>query len=217
MTRELIIQIHSLMGVLIFSTGLLQIVLKKEGARHRLIGNIYLYSWLLLLISGAYLGGLIITIVGVFGFYFALTGARIGHLKNNNITLLEKLIFSIGGVSALAMLYYSVILYGQGDKSFSTIFAVFGALFLFTTVRDIFKYILGRPLEKDNYGKLDWYFQHLFRMSISFIAAVTAFTSIQNVFNHNTLNFLMPTVIGMILINLAKRNYKKKFIIKAKL
>ena len=87
MTRELILHIHSIFGIIIFTTGLLQIILKKGGLRHRIVGQIYLYSWLILLISGAYLGGFLITIIGVFGFYFALTGSRIGHLKTNKITL----------------------------------------------------------------------------------------------------------------------------------
>lgn len=110
------------------------------------------------------------------------------------------------------MLYYSVVLFLKGENSFSIIFAVFGVIFLFTTTGDIFKYILHKPLKNQIYGKFDWYFEHLTRMSISFIAAVTAFTSIQNVFGNNTLNFLMPTVIGVILINLRTRSYKKKLL-----
>jgi hypothetical protein len=102
------LHIHSILGVLVFATGLLQILLKKEGARHRITGQVYLYSWLFILISGAYLGGPIITIVGIFGFYFALTGARIGRLKNKGITLFEKAIFSLGGLVSVVMLYYSV-------------------------------------------------------------------------------------------------------------
>ena len=56
------------------------------------------------------------------------------------------------------------------------------------------------------------YFEHIIRMSISFIAAVTAFASIQNVFQNNTVNFLLPTLIGVILISLAIKSYKKKLL-----
>jgi hypothetical protein len=90
MNREFILRIHSILGVVVFVTGFLQILLRKEGSRHRNMGQIYVGSWLLLLISGAFLTGLIITIVGVFGFYFALTGSRIGHLKNKEITWFEN-------------------------------------------------------------------------------------------------------------------------------
>jgi len=212
MEREIILQVHSIIGVIIFATGFLQILLKKGGARHKIIGQVYLYSWLILLITGAYLGGALITTIGIFGFYFALTGSRIGHLKTKAMTLFEKSIFSIGGFVAISMLYYSINLYLNGQKSFATIFLVFGLIFLFTTIEDIAKYIFKKPFRKQKYGKSDWYFEHLKRMCISFIAAVTAFTSIQNVFNNNTLNFLMPTIAGVILISLATKSYKKKLL-----
>lgn len=212
MSREIILQIHSILGVVVFITGLLQLLLRKEGSRHRLIGQTYLISWLFLLLSGAFLTGLIITVVGLFGFYFALTGARIGRLKNIAITWFEKSIFLAGGLSALVMIYYSVSLYIKGEQSWPIILAVFGGLFLWATLGDIFKYILKKPLKKQIYGKSDWIFEHFTRMSISFIAAVTAFTSIQNVFQNNTLNFLLPTAVGVILIRFATKAYTAKFV-----
>lgn len=212
MSREIILQIHSILGVVVFITGLLQLLLRKEGSRHRLIGQTYLISWLFLLLSGAFLTGLIITVVGLFGFYFALTGARIGRLKNKAITWFEKSIFLAGGLSALVMIYYSVSLYIKGKQSWPIILAVFGGLFLWATLGDIFKYILKKPLKKQIYGKSDWIFEHFTRMSISFIAAVTAFTSIQNVFQNNTLNFLLPTAVGVILIRFATKAYTAKFV-----
>ncbi len=212
MDREISLHIHAILGVLVFITGCLQILLKKSGVTHRVIGQVYLYSWLFILISGAYLGGPTMTIVGLFGFYFALTGARIGRLKTKGPAKFEKIIFSIGVLISLAMLGYSVALYMKGNTSFSTVFGVFGLIFLFTTVSDIFKYILHKPLKKQIYGKQDWYFEHIIRMSISFIAAVTAFASIQNVFQNNTVNFLLPTLIGVILISLAIKSYKKKLL-----
>jgi hypothetical protein len=212
MTKEMILLFHSIIGILIFVTGFLQIVLKKGGKLHRILGQIYLYGWFLLLISGAYLGGLLITIVGVFGFYFALTGARIGNLKNKNIGLLEKMIFILGAIVSILMLYNAINLYLKGEESFAIIFGVFGGIFLFTTIKDVFKYVLNKPLEKQTYGKLDWYFEHFKRMCISFIAAVTAFVSIQDVFKNNTANFLIPTLIGTILIIIATKFYKKKLL-----
>ena len=208
----MILTVHAIIGILIFITGSLQILLKKGGKLHRVLGQIYLYSWLLLLISGAYLGGPLITIVGIFGFYFALTGARIGSMKNKNIGLLEKIIFVSGTVVATLMLYNAASLYFNGEQSFAIIFAVFGGIFLFTTAKDVFKYVLNKPLEKQIYGKLDWYFEHFKRMCISFIAAITAFVSIQDVFKNNTANFLIPTFIGTILIVIATKFYKKKLL-----
>lgn len=217
MERETILLFHSMLGVIVFTTGLLQIILKKGGATHRIVGQVYLYAWLVLLISGAYLGGLLITIIGVFGFYFALTGSRIGHLKSKEVAIFEKSVFVLGSLVAISMLYYAISLFLKGEKSYSIIFTVFGGLFLFQTAQDISKYMLDKPLKKQIYGKSDWYFEHFTRMCISFIAAVTAFTSIQNLFKNNTLNFLMPTVVGIVLINLATKSYKKKMKIEEKI
>lgn len=212
MNREIVLSVHTILGVIVFATGILQILLKKGGVKHRIIGNIYLYSWLFLLISGVFLGGLIITIVGVFGFYSAITGARIGRLKNGQVTWFEKAIFLIGGLAAISLIYYAVMLYLNDQQSWSIILAVFGGLFLKDTTGDIFKYVVNKPLKKQKYGNLDWYFEHFKRISISFIAAVTAFTSTQNIFKIDILNFLMPTVIGIILIFFVTKSYKKKLL-----
>jgi hypothetical protein len=154
----------------------------------------------------------IITIVGVFGLYFALTGARIGQLKNSPVIWFEKAIFMIGGMAVIALLYYAAVLYMSGQESWPIILAVFGGIFRMTTAGDIFKYILKKPFKKQMYGKSDWYFEHFIRMSISFVAAVAAFTSIQNVFNNKTLNFLLHTIKGTILISLSTKSYKKKLL-----
>lgn len=210
MERESILLIHTITGIIIFISGLLQILLKKGGKIHKILGNVYLYSWFVVVMSGAYLGGFLITIVGIFGFYFALTGSRIGKLKNSGITFFEKSIFIFGGLLAIVMLGYAINLFIKGSESYWIIFAVFGGIFTFVTVQDIFKYILLKPLKKQIYGQLDWYFEHFTRMFISFIAATTAFVSIQDLFGNTTLNFIMPTIIGTIMILFSTKFYKNK-------
>ena len=214
MDRELVVNIHAVSGAIVFIIGLLQIILKKGGKIHQKLGKLYLLSWVVLLITGSYIGSLIITTVGVFGFYYALTGSRIGSLKNKPIQIFDKSIMILGAGTATYMLYEAVQLYLKNNVSFAIIFAVFGLIFLTSTVQDIRKYIFNRKTKKEDLGQMDWYFEHFTRMSISFIAAVTAFTSIQNVFNDNTVNFLAPTVIGTVLIIWAKSFYKKKFNLK---
>lgn len=212
MPRELVLQVHTLFGVLVFSIGLLQLLLKKGGKRHRVAGQVYLYSWLLILITGAWLGGLLITLIGIFGFYFAATGSRLGKLKTRPVGPLDKAIILLAVLVMFAVLFYSVKLFLAGNTSFGIIFAVFGLLFLLTLQKDIRKYLGYGPPVPSKFGKMDWYFEHLNRMSISFIAAFTAFASIQNLFGNNTLNFLMPTAIGITLIAVTVRRLSKKMI-----
>jgi hypothetical protein len=212
MTREIILQIHSVTGFLVFLIGLLQFILKKGGKVHIAMGLTYLFGWLLLLLTGAYLGGPLITLIGLFGFYFALTGSRIARLKHKQFGPFEKSIVIASTLIMVAILYYGIRLLIVGDASFGIIFLVFGLLFLLTIQKDIRKYLGIGPGVSSKYGKSDWYFEHFNRMSISFIAAVTAFTSIQDVFKNNVLNFLMPTVIGVVLISIAVKRMSKKMI-----
>ncbi len=212
MKELIILNVHSISGISVFVIGLLQIVLKKGGRRHKILGQIYLYTWLILLISGISLGGPFLSTVGIFGFYFVLTGSRIARFKNKSLTIFDKTIISSAVLTAVYMLYFSLTLYLKDQTSFAIIFFVFGSIFLYTTTQDFYKYVLNKPLTKQTYGKLDWYFEHFTRMYISFIAALTAFASVQNVFNNNTLNFLLPTVIGALFINFATKNYKKKLL-----
>ena len=211
-TPEIILPIHSATGAAVFIIGLLQIVLKKGGKRHIILGQVYLFLWFLLLVTGAYLGGPMITLIGLFGFYFAITGARISKLKNKSFQLFDKIIAISSVVVMVYIMYYGVNLYLGGDTSFGTIFLVFGLIFLLTLQKDIRKYLHIGPAIPLKYGKMDWYFEHLTRMSISFIAAVTAFTSIQNVFGQNTLNFLLPTVIGTAMIVFFTKRLSKKMV-----
>jgi MFS family permease len=210
MIHDITADVHGISGFIVFGTALLQFVLKKGGRTHRLIGKIYGYTWIVLLTTGAYLGSFLITIIGIFGFYFALTGWRIGRLKNKPLQLFDKIVFYGGAGISIYMLYTSARLLLNNNLSFGIIFAVFGLLFLFSSVQDITKYIYQRPIRKQAFGRKDWYFEHFTRMSISFIAAVTAFASIHNVFQNNTLNFLLPTLIGVVAIRLYKRREMKK-------
>jgi uncharacterized membrane protein len=122
MTREIILQIHSISGFLIFAIGLLQFILKKGGKIHVALGKIYLFGWVLLLVTGAYLGGPLITLIGIFGFYFALTGSRIARFKNNPVGLFNKIIIIAGALVMVSILYYGVKLFISGDSSFGIIF-----------------------------------------------------------------------------------------------
>ncbi|MCB0707088.1 MAG: hypothetical protein KDC34_17350 [Saprospiraceae bacterium] len=210
MARDLILQMHSFTGIAVFIIGLLQLVLKKGGKRHVILGQCYIFGWFALLLTGAYLGGPLITLIGIFGFYFALTGSRIAKLKNKDLQLFDKITILVSIVVMISILYYGIKLFAKGNTSAGIVFMVFGLLFLLTLQKDLRKYVGIGPTVQTKYGKLDWYFEHLNRMSISFIAAVTAFTSIQNVFRNNTLNFLLPTAIGLILITFFVKRLSKK-------
>ena len=57
----------------------------------------------------------------------------------------------------------------------------------------------------------EWYFEHFGRMYISYIAAITAFSAIQNIFGIALVNWISPTVIGTALIVFTNQKYYQKF------
>ena len=78
-------------------------------------------------------------------------------------------------------------------------------------VQDFREYILKQKARKLTGHKMQWFFEHFGRMYVSFIAATTAFTAIQEVFPIIILNWTLPTVIGTGLIILSNKKYQNKF------
>lgn len=209
--HDQILSVHAILGGIIFIAGLLQFILKRGGKRHRILGRVYFYSWIGLLLTGAYLAELLITIIGIFGFYYVLTGTRFAMLKGQPVQLFDKVIMVAGGLFAISLLGYAAKILMSNNQSFGIISLVFGVLFGMSASQDISKYIFGKPLQKKNFGKMNWFFEHSGRMIVSYIAAISAFASIQNIFGNTTINFLAPVVLGTAYLMYTEKKYKKEF------
>jgi len=203
--------LHGIAGYVIFATGLLQYVLKKGGKRHRLIGKIYFFTWFVLVISGASIGGIMITFLGLFGLYYAVTGIRFAVVKAQPNTLMDKAITVAGFACSIAILFFAGKFYMKGNVSFATIFLVFGLLFginSFKDVRTLFFRANKHPLASH---KMYLYFEHYTRFTISFIAALTAFSAIQNITPIVAVNWMLPTVLGTVYLFYVGKKYRKQF------
>ena len=214
MSHTQVVFVHSILGALVFVIALLQLILKRSGQLHRTLGKIYLFSWIGLLLTGAYIGGLLFIIIGIFGFYYVLTGVRFAMLKGKPIQLFDKGIMITGGLFALSLLGYAAKILMGTNQNFGIIALVFGLLFSMSTSQDISKYIFNKPLSKKDFGKMDWFFNHSSRMIISYIAALSAFASIQNVFGNTTVNFLASVVLGTAYMIYTEKKYIKEFKLK---
>jgi hypothetical protein len=83
-----------------------------------------------------------------------------------------------------------------GNTSFSITFIVFDLLFGINSFKDIITLFFGvnkHPLAKH---KMYWFFEHYNRFTISFIAALTAFSAIQNPTTAAIVNSLLTNVLG---------------------
>ncbi len=203
--------LHAIAGAIVGLTGLTQIILKKGGKLHRVIGLTYFWSWLVVVITGAIIGSTLIALFGVLGFYMALTGYRFGHKRDIAIGLFDKVVVSSGMVAAIGALGWGIFLVLKHGGGFGIVALFFGAIFCWTTWQDFREFVLGKPIRKLSGHKMQWYFEHFGRMYISYIAAMTAFAVIQNLFGITLLNWTLPTLIGTGLIILSNRKYYKQF------
>ncbi len=202
--------LHSVAGIVVAVAGLLQIILPKRGARHRVVGQIYFWAWLLIVPTGAMLGSFLITLFGALGLYMAFTGYRIGVLRQATLAIFDKVVVVAGFICGLATLAWGVFLLAN-KVNFGIVGCFFGLIFSLATFQDIRLFFLGKGGGKMAGHKLHWIFLHYGRMYISYIAAMTAFTVIQEVFPWGLANWILPTVLGTALLVVSGRYFKKKF------
>lgn len=206
--------IHAVSGITVAVSGLLQIILKKGGTLHRIIGLIYFWVWIAVVVTGGMLGSLLITLFGVLGYYMALTGYRFGHRKNVQLNLFDKSVIVAGILFSAVTLGWGILLMIKGNTVFGGIASFFGSIFLLSTVGDLRAFILKQNTKKLSNHKMQWLFEHYGRMYISYIAAMTAFTVIQNPLPLMWMNWILPTFIGTALLIISNRRNYRKFGIK---
>jgi hypothetical protein len=207
---------HAIAGSIVGIAGLLQILLKKGGPRHRLIGQAYFWAWLVVVVTGSLIGSALIALLGVLGFYMALTGFRFGRSKAVEIAVFDKMAIAAALAVALGTLGWGTYLLLRGGNMFGWVALFFGVIFSLTAGQDFREFVLGRPIRKLSGHPMQWYFEHFGRMYISYIAAMTAFAVIQNLFNPALLNWILPTIIGTILLMLTNRRYFARYQIEPK-
>ncbi len=206
---SLIAAVHGITGLVIFITGILQFTLKKGNWLHRIIGRAYLYSWFVILTTGAYIGSLLIVAIVLLGFYLSITGIRAAVLKGKPFAVIDKAIIITAGLVVLFMIAAGIIQLIKHNYTYAILAGFFSLLYSRIIVRDIQFYIFNKKVFRNDYGKMNWYVNHLTRMQFSFITAVGAFAAVQNVFGNMVLNFTLPALVGVIVIRLSTRHFVK--------
>lgn len=203
--------IHAICGYAVFAIAILQFILKKSGMLHKRLGHLYLIAWFGIVVTGAIIGNVLITFLGILGLYFAYTGAVFAHVKSDVFPTYGKAIVWFGVLSAFSLLLLAVIALINANYFLVIIGFFFSAIFGYNTVIDLKEFVFGKKHRKGFGKKQNWFFEHFTRMIVSFIAAMTAFSAIQGIFGEGSiLNWLLPTIIGTTCIFLTVRYYKKK-------
>jgi len=181
--------IHISAGFLALSTGLVALLTRKGGGRHRISGRFFFYLMLTVAFSALVLSvlrfNLFLLLIAGFAFYQNVQGYRSVKNKTLKPQGIDWLATIIGLVSGIVMLW-----------TLNTVLMVFGGISLFLVFSDLRAY--NAALRGKELPKLAWLARHIGMMMGAYIATVTAFVvvNIQNV-EPSWLPWLAPTAVGV--------------------
>ena len=222
MFYKALLMIHVVAGFCSLVTFMVPVLVKKGGNIHRKVGWIYVYNMWIVVVSAAMLSTISLidghTVVAVFLGYLALITASplwygVAMLKYKkdipkSYLIKRKVVDIVIVVWAVLNIIYFIQLGGKGQSILLLIFGVLGL----TNIP-----IAMAPLKKIK-TKAHWYIDHLEGMITAGIAAYTAFfafggsTFFGSIFNGPlvAIPWVMPGIIGGIIINRYKKKHKKR-------
>jgi len=205
--------IHIAGGTAALISGLISMLTRKGGKAHTRSGKIYFWGMTCVFISAVVLSlakdNIFLFLVGFFSYYLTVRGYRILYLKNlpngQKATAIDWIITGVAALFIIGLVAWGIFLLiaGYSMGVVAIVFAFIGSLFL---RKDILQF--ARPPKE----KMHWWYGHISSMGGSYISAFTAFivTNIQ-IPQYQWVLWLLPSVIGTILITRTIRYYKARF------
>ena len=207
---KVILAVHVIAGVLCLLTGSLVFILKKGTAEHVKMGRAYYAAMSIVFVTSVYesavKNNIFLLLIGIFSYYLVYTGI----LYNRNRSSDKMNLWNYTRIIFFAVIFLAMVLYGiyaliAGATALGVILLVFGGIGAFLSKTDIMFYILKKEIKARNFSVRS----HLGRMTGSYIAAVTAF-AVNNIhFLPTVVIWLLPTVLGFILISYYDRQYSR--------
>lgn len=206
--------IHILGGSLLLLLGLVQLLLRKHGRVHRVMGRLYVWTMLVVCATAMFIsvqsmlkaittGALFLFSIGLFSLYGVMSGFVLGKYKSQRQLPIGRAMVVSGIATSALMLTIAFRFWSE----LGIICLVFGILQVLGTRLDwIYYYRLDRELKQ---GAAYWIFGHSGRMIGSYIAACTAF--LVNVVScpYPIVLWLGPTVVGVLCIVVFQRRLQK--------
>jgi len=211
---RILLIIHIAGGTTALVSGLIAMLTHKGGTAHRRAGKVYFWGMTGVFISAVILSlakdNIFLLLVGFFSYYLTARGYRILYLKKlssgQKAAAADWLITGVAALFIVALTGWGIFLlmagYSMGIVAIA--FAFIGALFV---RKDILQFV--RPPKE----KMHWWYGHISSMGGSYISASTAFvvTNIQ-LPQYQWVLWLLPSVVGTILITRTIRYYKARFV-----
>lgn len=202
--------LHVLAGMTALFTGGIASATKKGDKRHRLSGKWYFWS-----MTGVFVTAVALSIfkslaflfmIGFFSYYFVVRGYRILYLKKlgstQKATALDWFITGSAVLFGASLLVWAFLQLRSG-VSFWPVPFVFGLTSIGFALADI------RLFTKGPATKQHWITGHITSMGAGYIATWTAFVVTNVNFLPPVLVWLLPSLIGSVLIAQSRRRYTK--------
>lgn len=204
-----VLGLHVLAGFGALFAGAGALATEKGGRRHRLAGRAFVYAMAVVSATSLALYALdpgatrlFLAMVAVFSYYFVFSGYRVLSRKrpDDGPTAVDWAGVGLLGIASVGLLGMGTAL-ALGGTGFAVVLLVFGGIGTAFAARDAreFRREPGRPGE--------WLTGHLARMIGGYVAAVTAFSTVNFTFLPTVLRWLWPTLLGVPAIVVLVRRY----------
>ena len=199
---DYLLVLHASSGGLALLVGGIAAYAKKGQRLHRHCGNIFIYSMLfsatMALVMSQIKPNPFLFGIGLFTVYLILSGWI--PVWKRDLSIKKKYIKGVGIFGTSSALFMAYQAYIGGFKDAAIILIVFGSILLSFSVSDLITKF--RPANGIS--------RHGGRMGGAYIATFTAFLVVNNSFLPPLVAWLMPTVIGSLLIFLSLRKWNKR-------
>lgn len=197
---------HITFGFIAMLTGFLAMIFKKGQVSHKRSGLVYFVAMCYICLSAIVMSflklNLFLLSIAIFSFYLSFTGYRHTKRKDGQFHPIDIIMLMLTGLVGIGMIIYATILFGlaQGDDAF--VLLVFGGTSLFMVIQDLLQW-------KKVIVRQHWLSGHVARIGGSYIATITAFATTNLHYWPQIYNWLLPSVIGSLLITRASLLVKK--------
>lgn len=202
--------LHIASGMTALVTGGLASLTRKGGNRHRRSGKVYFWAMTGVFITATAIGILkslaFLFMVGFFSYYFVVRGYRVLYLKglgrSQKARGLDWFISAVALLFGIGLIGFAIYLYTKSN-SFWPVPLVFGLTAGGFALADIRLYRKG-PKTKQH-----WLTGHIASMGGGYIATWTAFVVTNVKFLPPVIVWLLPGVIGGVIISRSIRKYTR--------
>ncbi|MEQ8626403.1 hypothetical protein [Ekhidna sp.] len=215
--EQLLIISHVFCGATVLLLGLIQMINRKGGSNHKIIGRIYvgamwwicLSAWSIILF---YRFSTFLMVIAVLTFYASFTGVRVLRRKEvGSEKWYDRVVALITGLFGIGLMVYGGYLaFYTNNQILGILCSVFGFFMSHSGFQDLRFFI-----RKSSVDKSWWLKQHIEAMGGSYIAAITAF-AVQNpnIFlpgsSYQWLLWILPAAIGSPLISIMSKKWMGK-------